>query len=55
MPASSHPLSFVRRAVVVAAAALVASGAAYAQKAVEAGHGTDGWARIIELLRAKAA
>ncbi|WP_086669191.1 NAD(P)-dependent oxidoreductase [Lentzea kentuckyensis] len=27
----------------------------YAQRAVEAGHGTDGWARIIELLRAKAA
>lgn len=27
----------------------------YALKAVEAGHGADGWARIIELLRAKAA
>ncbi|MDX8033761.1 NAD(P)-binding domain-containing protein [Lentzea sp. BCCO 10_0856] len=27
----------------------------YARRAVEAGHGDDGWARIIELLRAKAA
>lgn len=27
----------------------------YARRAVEAGHGEDGWARIIELLRAKAA
>ena len=26
----------------------------YARQAVEAGHGGDGWARIIELLRAKA-
>lgn len=27
----------------------------YARQAVEAGHGADGWARVIELLRAKAA
>ena len=26
----------------------------YARQAVEAGHGEDGWARIVELLRAKA-
>lgn len=39
MPASAHPLSFVRRAVFVAAAALVTCGAAHAQKAVEFRYG----------------